>query len=94
VATDGKTWTAAAGLASVVAATGTVLSPLSIGTAAAFGALSIGGGVMKTLENERKLQENEMFFLYETGNELKKREAAKNLQKIERTYGEMFQVYD
>lgn len=73
VATDGKIWTAAAGLASVIAATGTVISPLSIGTTVTFGTLAIGGGVMKTLEKESTLKENEMFFLYEAGNKLKRR---------------------
>lgn len=72
VITNKETWASIGALVTAFATQGDIANAVGIGTAAAFGGLSIAQGIMSTLEEKKKIKENEMFFLYEAGQRLKK----------------------
>ena len=55
-----------------VATTGDIANAVSIGAATALAGLSITEGIVSTLEEKKKIKDNEIFFLYEAGQRLKK----------------------
>lgn len=72
IITNKETWVSIGALATAFATTGDIANAVSIGTATALGGLSIAQGVVSTLEEKKKIKDNEMFFLYEIGRRLKK----------------------
>jgi len=72
VITNKETWASIGALVTAFATQGDIANAVSIGAATVFGGLSITEGIVSTLEEKKKIKDNEMFFLYEVGQRLKK----------------------
>lgn len=72
VVTNKETWASVGALVTAFATTGDIANAVSIGAATALAGLSITEGIVSTLEEKKKIKDNEMFFLYEAGQRLKK----------------------
>lgn len=72
IVTDEKTWASMGALATAFITTGDIANALSVCAAITFGGLSIAKSVISTLEEKKKIKDNEMFFLYQAGKQLKK----------------------
>lgn len=71
IVTDEKTWASMGALATAFITTGDIANAVSVGAAITFGGLSIAKSVVSSLEEEKKIKDNEMFFLYQAGKRLK-----------------------
>ncbi len=60
-------WASIGSLVTAFATTGSIANAMTTSTAVAIGGLSVANGIAATIEKEKKIQEQEMFFLYETG---------------------------
>lgn len=72
IITNEKTWISMGALATAFVTKGDIANALSVGTALTFGGQSIAKSIMSTLEEKKKIKDNEMFFLYQVGKKLKK----------------------
>ena len=71
--TDDKVWGVVAGLAISFATTGNIFSAVSGATVATLGSWGIASGFAETHIERRKIKDtNEMYFLFEAGNKLKR----------------------
>ena len=70
--TSEKTWASMGALATAFITTGDIANALSVGTAAAFGGWSIAKSIISSLEEKKKIKDNEIFFLYQAGKKLKR----------------------
>lgn len=60
-------WTGIGAIAAAIATRENVASSLGIASTVALGGYSITNGISTTIDNEEKIQKNEMYFLYEAG---------------------------
>ena len=76
VITEKETWVGAGALIAGLATSGDIASAISMGTAVMMGGLSVSKGITKTMEENKKIKENEMYFLYEAGKKLREQKEA------------------
>lgn len=70
VITNKETWVSLGALTMAFATTGDIANAVTVGTAVAFGGHSIADGIIKSIEEKKKIKDKEMYFLYESGKKL------------------------
>ena len=68
--TEKETWVGISAIAAAVAAKSSLAGLIEIGSAVTIGGLSIARGIKDTLEENKKIKGNELYFLYEMGERL------------------------
>ena len=91
--TEKETWVSIGAMVVALSTSGNIASAISMGAAVAMGGLSMSKGITKTMEERRKIKDNEMYFLYETGNKLRINHNNREQAELIKKYDDMLKTY-